>query len=102
MKRTVTGTVEGTGATITIQLGFTPKAVQLFNIDGLCTLFWSENMTDAYGLKAITAGTISKITSLGITPYTGSENTNNAGFQIGADTDVNVSGETIEYIAYRD
>jgi hypothetical protein len=41
-----------------------------------------------------------KVTVNGISSYAGASATTGAGFTIGADTDVNVLGETIAYIAY--
>jgi len=95
------GTVEGTGATIIVQLGFTPQWVRILNIDGQAMLEWTKDMPDGYGVKTITDGTISKITSLGITPYGGTVAGNAKGFLIGADTDINVTStaETMIYIA---
>lgn len=100
-----TGTVEGTGADIVIQCGFQPRAVTLLNIDGLARLEWTETMGAGYGFKTADTGAgvtdLSLLSSLGVTAYAGSEAANSEGFTIGADTDVNVSAETIEYIAYR-
>lgn len=42
-----------------------------------------------------------KLSSNGITPYDGSAQTAAVGFTIGADTDVNISGDTLMYIAMR-
>jgi hypothetical protein len=110
------GVVTGTAANIDITLGSVPAWVKLFNIDGLVELDWTADMPDAYGMKKITDGTISYISSLGITPLGDDEGltvsasdtttdgdtttlTQIRGFRIGADTDVNVSGERIKYIA---
>lgn len=110
------GTVEGTGAAISITLRSVPNYVRLMNVDGLVTLDWTDDMPDAYGLKTVTDGTISYITSDGVTPLGDDEGltvaasdttvdgntttlTGVRGFTIGADTDVNVNGETIMYIA---
>lgn len=93
----ITGIVLGTGATISVECGGIPKAVRLLNISGLATLEWNENMSNGWGLKTVTDGTISLITSLGVTP--GAVNTLR-GFYIGADTDVNVDGEQIIYEAW--
>ncbi len=98
-----TGTVEGTGAALNIELGFTPKAVRIDNVDGLVQLFWNDDMPDASGIKQITAGTLSWITSNGVTPYAGSDTPGSEeteGFTIGADADVNVSAETIYWTAW--
>lgn len=96
------GTVEGTGAAINVQLGFKPAKVALYNEDGLCELHWFNTMTAGHGLKRITAGTLSKITSDGITVYDGTAAGDAAGFTIGADADVNVSAETLHYEAWSD
>lgn len=92
------GTVEGTGAAINVSVGFTPAHVMILNEDGLARLEWHTTMTDGHGIKTVTAGTISKITSLGITPYAGTTALSE-GFTIGADTDINVDGETLHYFA---
>lgn len=94
------GTVEGTGAALNVQLGFKPTRVTIFNEDGLCQLDWFNSMADNHGLKRITAGTMSKITSNGIATYDGTAAGEAAGFTIGADTDVNVNGETLHYEAW--
>lgn len=107
------GTVEGTGAAINIQCGFQPRYVKVFNYDDAGSLFptieWWEGMAAASGLKTksiVDSGATGlksseKITSLGISQYAGSEAANSEGFTIGADTDVNVSAETMFYIAIR-
>ena len=83
----------GTGALLPITtLGFRPRAVKLFNKDGLCTLYWNKDMPDASGYKTITAGTESFLTSNGIIPLAN-------GFSLGADADLNVSGETVYFEA---
>lgn len=93
------GTVEGTGAAINIALGFTPEYVRIVNQDGLVTAEWFNTMTAAHVAKRVTAGTMTAPTSLGVSPYAGSAGTTAVGFTIGADTDINVSGETIHYLA---
>ena len=100
-REVATGTVEGTGATLNVQLGFKPKVVLLFNIDGLAKLEWTEDMGAGKGLKIVTAGTVSFISTLGIAQYAGVAAGNKEGFTIGADTDVNASGETICWAAFR-
>ena len=95
-----TATVEGTAASINVSCGFTPSAVRVDNIDGDCTLFWNDTMPDASGMKTIAAGTTAHVTTLGITPYTGAEASAGVGFTIGADTDINVSAETICWTAW--
>jgi hypothetical protein len=107
-----TGTVEGTGAAINVQLGFVPSYVKVFNIDDDGTLWptieWVTGMAAASGWKTLkvadsgSTGNLSsaKITSAGISTYAGTEGANSAGFTIGADADVNVDGETIVYMAF--
>ena len=91
--REVIGTFVGTGADLEIRkVGFRPNRVELHNVDGLCTAVWTNVMADDSALKTITAGTMSEITTNGITPLSN-------GFALGADTDLNVSGEEGFYIA---
>lgn len=92
--RAKTGTQNGTGAAIPINLGFKPKYVKVINVaaGGLCSLEHVDTMAAASGFKGITAGTKIFITSNGIT-------LTDYGFTIGADTDVNVSGEAIHWFA---
>ncbi len=93
------GTVEGTGSLIIIQLGFTPEWVRILNIDDNNSLEWTAAMPDDSGMKTVTDGTISKITSDGITPYAGTVGANALGFTIGTDSDVNVNAQTLVYVA---
>lgn len=94
-----TGTVEGTGAALNVSIGFKPNYVRVINIDGLATLEWTADMGAAAGLKEVTAGTKSLLGSLGISQYDGVAAGATEGFTIGADTDVNVSAETIMWLA---
>jgi hypothetical protein len=108
----VTGTVEGTGAAINVSCGFTPRYVKLFNLDDAGalapTLEWFEGMDAASGIKNLKIadnGTTGKavnalVTTNGISTYAGSS-TASKGFTIGADGDINASGETILYMAIR-
>ena len=96
-----TGAVTGTGASIYIQLDFKPIKVELYNIDdagGETQLVWALALPDASGIKIIDSGAgvtdALYISTLGITPGSG-------GFTIGADTDVNVVGESIMWVAWR-
>lgn len=96
-----TGTQDGTGAAINISLGWLPDHVVVQNIEAadFARLEWYTGMTAAHAIKTVTS-TKSAITSLGISTYAGSA-TAEKGFTIGADTDVNVSGEALTWIAYR-
>lgn len=107
-----TGTVEGTGAAINIKIGFVPDYVKVFNYDDDGSLFptleWWRGMSDGHALKTssiaddgTTANKSSeKITADGISEYAGDRD-NAPGFTIGTDSDVNVDGETLYYLAVR-
>lgn len=93
MSRLWTGSLIGTGADLNCtKLGFRPKKVKVFNVaaGGLCTLEWNDEMPDDSGFKCAPHDTaqFSFVTSNGITPLCN-------GFSLGADTDVNVSGERV-------
>ena len=91
--RMMTGAVIGTGANLDVRtVGFRPRKVELINETGLATAVWTDSMADAEMFKAITAGTISKQATLGITPLSD-------GFRIGADTDLNVADEKVHWVA---
>lgn len=106
------GTVEGTGSAINVSLGWVPDYVKVFNYDDAGskapTMEWWNGMTDGHGLKGLgvaddgATGDTSqaKVTSNGISEYAG-DSDNAPGFTIGADGDVNVSGETLYYVAVR-
>lgn len=93
----VTGTVEGTGAELIVLTGFVPRVVKMGNIDGGARLLWNDSMPDDSGVKMLPA--MSFITTGGVSPY--NEEREEMGFVLGADTDVNVSGETIYWEAYK-
>ena len=90
------GIIDGTGADISIVCGFKPLHVRILNVDGNAIGEWSALMPDAYIHKIVDSGAgttdISYAATLGITPLFN-------GFTIGADTDLNVSGEEIHWIA---
>jgi len=102
----VAGQVEGTGSAIEIRLRFTPRRVVLLNVDGDVRLEWDHTMADAGGFKTVMGTSYALITTGGVTPkelndledY--SAGSAYRGFTIGADTDVNASGETIHYAAW--
>lgn len=86
-------TVVGTGAKIEVRMpGFFPKKVHLINLTSGDELMWNAAMADDTGFKRIAAGTGAKVTSGGVTPQVG-------GFDIGTDSDINYSGETIAWYA---
>lgn len=92
--RMAVGSFTGTGAILSIQtLDFRPRKLELLNLGGLAKGEWVEGMADDSVLKQVTAGTISLPTSGGVTPL-------NNGFTLGADADLNVSGELVRYVAH--
>lgn len=93
----IIGTVEGTGSALNVSMGFQPSYVHLMNIDGNAELH--QVLAEAKAQKR-TAATFSNPTSNIISAFTGSS-TAGEGFTIGADADINVSGETIKYVAVR-
>lgn len=100
------GTVEGTGSAINVQIGWVPRAVLVFNIDGDCYGVWADvgfGADDAQKTVDSGSGTtdVSTVTSGGITAYAGTAAGDKAGFTIGTDTDLNVSAQTIVYMAFR-
>jgi hypothetical protein len=96
--RIKTGTVEGTGSAISMDIGFIPQKVQLINIDGDALLEWTEDMGAGKGYKILGTGLGALIATGGIT--VSAETSTYIGFSIGADTDVNVTAETIVYTAW--
>jgi hypothetical protein len=58
------------------------------------------HLTDTY-IDLSSLGGEELITANGISQYVGTSGGNSQGFTIGADSDVNVSGETILWEAYR-
>jgi len=94
VSRVKTGSLIGTGASLDVEtVGFKPSALMLINGDSDDKLTWSETMADASGHKQLKAGGSSFITSGGITPLSD-------GFTLGADTDINVDGELVHWIAF--
>lgn len=89
------GSFTGTGAAIDVQTPpFKPSRVDLFNVSGLCKAHWTQDMPDASMMKQITAGTISNVTANGVTPLAN-------GFRLGADADLNVSGEVVHFTCFQ-
>lgn len=93
-----TGTVTGTGANINVSLGFSPDHVLVINDTTGDRLEWFSNMPAGSAFKRVAAGTGTKITTLGISQFTGSA-TQQAGFTIGTDT-VNTNTNVLRYVAY--
>lgn len=104
-----TGTVEGVTSTVlSISVGFKPKGIIAINVDGGAMLFWNDSLGDGDGYKVLTGidaatDTVSLhslITSNGITAVDG-DNDTVSGFTIGTDSDINQTGETIIWFAFR-
>ncbi len=95
-----TGTVEGTTAAIAVTVGFVPSYVKLINIDGDATMEWTEDLADGEGFKDLPTGTMALMATGGITPK--GPGGSYLGFQIGTDSDVNGSAETIIWIAHKE
>lgn len=97
----VTIKATGTGAAITFDdIGFTPTAVEVMvagrSVTGGVLFFWTDKMANGAGYKLVVGSsvTFSAISSGGVTPLPN-------GFILGADTDVNVSGEVMQIIVRR-
>jgi hypothetical protein len=95
VSRVHVGAVTGTGAALEVRkAGFRPSYVKVFNVSAdNAAGEWLEGMADDSAFKTITDGTVSVITSDGITPLSD-------GFSIGADADLNVDGELIRYVCF--
>lgn len=90
----VTGAFVGTGADLSVtKVGFKPTYVRLVNIDDPVAMEHMSGMADDTAFKHIDA-TQSFATSDAIT-------LTDDGFDLGADTDMNVDGETIHYVCWR-
>ncbi len=108
--RMLTGKVEGTGSAIDVEfVDFTPRKVVLRNVDSADEMVWTDTMPDGYGWKRVAAGTASVVTTGGVTPVyqdvlsppvCGTPQSPGRGFEIGADTDINVAGEWIHWEAH--
>ena len=105
--RSAVGTFGGTGASIDVAIpDWTPRYVRIVNRTGLATMEWARGMAAASAIKTITDGTISEITTLGVTVNERKEMSDeepsgaDRGFTIGADTDVNVSAQAGFWLAY--
>ena len=108
-----TGTVAGTGAAINVLCGFKPRYVKVFNPNDAGSLFptieWWEGMAAASGcltLSIVDSGTTALkssdyITADGISQYAGTAAANSEGFVIGANANINASGESVFWIAIR-
>ena len=87
------GRAVGTGAVIKVTTGFKPRKVELINDDSFDQATKLDSMPDDEAHKRIAAGT-------GTSP-TGVCTLLDDGFEIGTDSDINVAGENIDWIAYQ-
>ena len=84
---------DGTAAAFKITTGFRPRYVLVVNVgSGLCKMEWFEGMTAAHGIRTVTAGDITVITSLGITVAAD-------GFTVGLDLELNADDEQLSWLA---
>lgn len=111
MNNCAVGSVTATGAAINVSVGFQPRYVKVANTAKNVVVEYIHGIGAGKGIKdqdkaVAEGGTASYtvgpqlISSNGITQYAGSSTTSE-GFTIGADTDLNVSGDTLYYIAHR-
>lgn len=101
-KDVVTGkiTCANPAVAIYVELGFVPTKVEILNQTQLARGEWNKNLTDAYYFKTVTDGTLSLVTSAGITPYAG-DMTYKPGFIIGTDAVLNTASDVLYFTAYR-
>lgn len=95
VSRVQVGSVIGTGVALDVRtIGFRPSYVKVFNVSAdNAAGEWLEGMADDSAFKTITDGTVSVITSDGVTPLSD-------GFSLGADADLNVADELIRFVAF--
>lgn len=95
MGRVVVGNVKGTGVSLDVsgdKVGFRPKAVRLVNVTDGSVADWTADMPAAAMAKE-KAGTHTYVTTGGVTALA-------SGFNLGADTDMNASGDSIFFVAF--
>ncbi len=95
-KSPAVGSVVGTGSAINIDtVGFRPRHIRVVNAGatGLSRFEWFQGMADDSAVKTVTNGTVSVVTSDGITPRAN-------GFTLGADANVNIADEIVHFEAH--
>ena len=97
-----TGQITGTGAALNVLLGFVPTYVKIINQTDVGSLEWIGGMPAASGLKTTDAPSEAFITSDGISEYAGTIGADAAGFTLGADADINGSGDQLHFVAWRE
>jgi len=90
--QTSTGTVTGTGASLSVTLGFEPKYVKVINLTSGASLETISDVGDGKGLKLTDTPTYALVSSNGLT-------IDNNGFTLGTDA-VNTNTDTLAYIAF--
>ena len=79
--------------------GFSPRYIMVVNSSERVKLEWFDQMSAAQAIKTVAAGTVTKLTSLGIT-------VGKTGFSIGLDTDLLVTHgvsdnqNILDYVAF--
>ncbi|RMD93749.1 MAG: hypothetical protein D6811_04320 [Alphaproteobacteria bacterium] len=91
----------GTGSAINVSVGFTPARVEIINETDPGHYIWTDTMGAGEMLKLVD-GTVALTfaSSGGISTYAGSSGSAAKGFTIGADADMNGSGDTLHWVAW--
>lgn len=101
-----TGSTTGTGAIITVSMGFQPRYIVVTNASttNIVKAEWDTGMATWSCLKTLESATAANIISVPttscISTYAGTKSAA-PGFKIGADTDLNISGDTLRWKAWR-
>ncbi len=82
----------GTVAAYVFTLGFQPRYVKAVNLTDRNSMEWFEGMAAASQLHQVAAGTLTLVTTNGITVSA-------SGFTLGLDTDVNVASKQVSWLA---
>jgi hypothetical protein len=110
-----TGVIAGTGAAISVALGFVPKVIRLINLTTYITADWNDQMALGYIVSKTPAGVATYITG-GVTPLGAASSlavsasasttdgdtttfTGVKGFSLGVAA-INTSGNSIAYEAW--
>lgn len=92
-RRSIQGSFVSDGSARSVQtVDFRPTRVELA-VDAGDTAVWTSEMADDSMIKRVAAGTGSQVVSAGVTPLAN-------GFTLGADADLNASGETIFWTCF--
>lgn len=92
LTQTKTGQETGTGAAITIHLGFKPKKVELYNETQQSTAYATDKMAADKAMLLAHAADATFIASGGIT-------ITNEGFVIGTNASINTASDVIDWFA---